>query len=217
MTELILRKIDHRGAPRIALYFARDASLLRALRQKLDLRFSRTWSCWYCDYLRANYRQLERFADQCHLVVEKEDGTRFQVQTAGADVKGRRDLLPIGLQQEAARPCLSASGGKQTVHKSPDQGKTAQTVAWKLLPPVGKYWVLQVPYREKLVRELKQIKGVGPKLEKLLHSMGFYHFDQIAAWTEDEVAWVDENLPGFKGRVSRDDWVAQAKTLASEG
>jgi len=65
--------------------------------------------------------------------------------------------------------------------------------------------------------DLKQIKGVGPKLEKLLHSMGFYHFDQIAAWTEDEVAWVDENLTGFKGRVSRDDWVAQAKTLASEG
>jgi len=62
--------------------------------------------------------------------------------------------------------------------------------------------------------DLKQIKGVGPKLEKLLHSMGFYHFDQIAAWTEDEVAWVDENLTGFKGRVSRDDWVSQAKTLA---
>jgi len=64
--------------------------------------------------------------------------------------------------------------------------------------------------------DLKQIKGVGPKLEDLLHSKGFYHFDQIADWTDDEVAWVDENLVGFKGRVSRDDWVAQAKTLAAE-
>jgi NADH-quinone oxidoreductase subunit E len=61
--------------------------------------------------------------------------------------------------------------------------------------------------------DLKQIKGVGPKLEELLHSMGFYHYDQIAAWTADEVAWVDENLEGFKGRVSRDDWVGQAKSL----
>lgn len=64
---------------------------------------------------------------------------------------------------------------------------------------------------------LKEIKGVGPKLEKLLHSMGFYHFDQIANWTADEVAWVDANLQGFKGRVSRDNWIDQAKTLASGG
>jgi predicted flap endonuclease-1-like 5' DNA nuclease len=65
--------------------------------------------------------------------------------------------------------------------------------------------------------DLKQIRGVGPKLEELLHSMGFYHFDQIAAWTDREVAWVDQNLEGFKGRVTRDNWVEQARTLASGG
>ncbi len=63
--------------------------------------------------------------------------------------------------------------------------------------------------------DLKMIKGVGPKLEQLLNELGFYHFDQIANWTADEVAWVDANLKGFKGRVSRDNWVEQAKTLAS--
>jgi NADH-quinone oxidoreductase subunit E len=65
--------------------------------------------------------------------------------------------------------------------------------------------------------DLKQIKGVGPKLEALLHAMGFFHFDQIAKWTGAEVAWVDENLEGFKGRVSRDNWVDQAKVLAAGG
>ncbi len=65
--------------------------------------------------------------------------------------------------------------------------------------------------------DLKMIKGVGPKLEQLLHSMGVYHFDQIAAWDADEVAWVDRNLEGFKGRVSRDAWVDQARTLAEGG
>ncbi|MEO1140055.1 MAG: endonuclease [Pseudomonadota bacterium] len=64
---------------------------------------------------------------------------------------------------------------------------------------------------------LKEIKGVGPKLEQLLNSMGFYHFDQIAAWSADEVAWVDANLQGFKGRVSRDNWIEQAKILAAGG
>ena len=65
--------------------------------------------------------------------------------------------------------------------------------------------------------DLKQIKGVGPKMEGMLHDMGFYHFDQVAAWTGQEVAWVDANLKGFKGRVSRDNWVDQAKTLAAGG
>lgn len=65
--------------------------------------------------------------------------------------------------------------------------------------------------------DLKQIKGVGPKLEKLCNSMGFYHFDQIASWTDQEVAWVDANLEGFKGRVSRDRWVEQASVLAAGG
>ena len=63
--------------------------------------------------------------------------------------------------------------------------------------------------------DLKLIKGVGPKLEKLLHSLGFFHFDQIANWTAEEIAWVDGNLAGFKGRVTRDDWIVQAKVLAN--
>ncbi|MCU0829349.1 MAG: NADH-quinone oxidoreductase subunit E [Tabrizicola sp.] len=65
--------------------------------------------------------------------------------------------------------------------------------------------------------DLKLILGIGPKLEALCHRLGFFHFDQIAAWTPAEVAWVDENLEGFKGRVTRDKWVVQAKILASGG
>ena len=71
--------------------------------------------------------------------------------------------------------------------------------------------------REGGADDLKRIKGIGPKLEKLCNSLGFYHFDQIAAWTADEVAWVDQNLEGFKGRVTRDNWVEQARLLASGG
>ena len=63
---------------------------------------------------------------------------------------------------------------------------------------------------------LKLLKGVGPKLEQTLNELGFYHFDQIAAWTEAEVAWVDTRLK-FKGRIQRDGWIEQAKILASGG
>ncbi len=65
--------------------------------------------------------------------------------------------------------------------------------------------------------DLKLILGIGPRLEALCNSLGFYHFDQIANWTEGEIAWVDANLEGFKGRVTRDRWVAQAKILAAGG
>lgn len=65
--------------------------------------------------------------------------------------------------------------------------------------------------------DLKRIKGIGPGLEKQLHDMGIFHFDQIAAWTSAEIAWVDDNLIRFKGRASRDDWSGQAKTLAEGG
>jgi NADH-quinone oxidoreductase subunit E len=62
--------------------------------------------------------------------------------------------------------------------------------------------------------DLKLISGVGPKLEGVLNDLGFYHFDQIAAWTADEIAWVDSRLK-FKGRIVRDDWMAQAAKLAT--
>jgi NADH-quinone oxidoreductase subunit E len=69
--------------------------------------------------------------------------------------------------------------------------------------------------REGGADDLKLIKGVGPKLEGVLNGIGIYHFDQIAGWSADHVAWADQNLVGFKGRVSRDAWVEQARALAS--
>ncbi|MCV2890188.1 NADH-quinone oxidoreductase subunit NuoE [Ruegeria aquimaris] len=68
--------------------------------------------------------------------------------------------------------------------------------------------------REGGADDLKLLKGVGPKLEGVLNELGFYHFDQIAAWTPAQVAWVDERLK-FKGRIERDGWIEQARQLAA--
>ncbi|MEM7547218.1 MAG: NADH-quinone oxidoreductase subunit NuoE [Pseudomonadota bacterium] len=62
--------------------------------------------------------------------------------------------------------------------------------------------------------DLKRIKGVGPKLEQTLNELGVWHFDQIAAWTPAEIAWVDTRLK-FKGRIERDGWIDQAKEFAT--
>lgn len=71
--------------------------------------------------------------------------------------------------------------------------------------------------RDDVADDLKQIKGIGPKMEKICNALGLYHFDQIAAWTPDEEAWVNANLEGFKGRMIRDQWTVQAKLLAAGG
>ena len=61
--------------------------------------------------------------------------------------------------------------------------------------------------------DLKKLKGVGAKLEKILNGIGIFHYDQISRWTSAELAWVDENIPGFKGAASRYQWVEQAKKM----
>ena len=62
--------------------------------------------------------------------------------------------------------------------------------------------------------DLKEIAGVGPKIEQKLNSLGVFHFDQIAAWTQDEIDWVNKEI-SFKGRIEREKWVEQARALAA--
>lgn len=60
--------------------------------------------------------------------------------------------------------------------------------------------------------DLKQISGVGPKLEGLLKDMGVTGMAHVAAWTDKDIARFDKDL-GLNGRIKRDDWVGQAKAL----
>ncbi len=62
------------------------------------------------------------------------------------------------------------------------------------------------------IDDLKLIKGIGPKLENVLHDLGIFHFRQIANWNEDEVDWVNDHLV-FSGRIEREKWIEQAKKL----
>ncbi len=122
------------------------------------------------------------------------DGTGVTVQEAQAESKGK----PVSdgnstLATPAATPEAKApteAGVKPAALTAPKGGKAD---------------------------DLKLIVGIGPRLEVLCHSLGFYHFEQIAGWSAAEIAWVDNNLEGFKGRVTRDRWVAQARVLAAGG
>lgn len=80
----------------------------------------------------------------------------------------------------------------------------------------GKPKGLKAPRKGK-ADDLKLIEGIGPKMEERLNDWGVFHYDQIAAWGAEEVAFADNNVPRFKGRCTRDKWVAQAKIIVEEG
>ncbi len=62
--------------------------------------------------------------------------------------------------------------------------------------------------------DLQRINGIGKKLELKLNDLGVYHYDQIADWDRENVAWVGDHL-SFKGRIDREEWIPQAKQLAA--
>jgi len=63
--------------------------------------------------------------------------------------------------------------------------------------------------------DLSRIKGIGPKLQALLPTLGITTFAQIATMTEADIAELDGKLGAFAGRPARDNWVEQAKYLAA--
>jgi predicted flap endonuclease-1-like 5' DNA nuclease len=108
------------------------------------------------------------------------------------------------------------SGGRASTETD-----TASTVA--TMPPVpgeagipGQRPAGLVAAREAGPDDLKLIRGIGRQNEDRLQALGIWHFAQIAAWTPANVEWVGSYL-AFPGRIEREDWVGQAKTLAEGG
>ena len=116
------------------------------------------------------------------------------VASSAADTaKGAAGAATKTAKGAAGKASAAASGAKKKVTNAAGKPKIAAAV--------GK------------PDDLTKIKGVGPKLNELCHSLGVKRFDQIAKWTKADVAEVDQYLK-IKGRIDRDKWVAQATLLA---
>jgi predicted flap endonuclease-1-like 5' DNA nuclease len=61
--------------------------------------------------------------------------------------------------------------------------------------------------------DLKQIKGVGPAIEKTLNELGIFRLSQIAEMSEYDIDRVAKRLKGFRSRIYREDWIGQARDL----
>jgi NADH-quinone oxidoreductase subunit E len=107
-----------------------------------------------------------------------------------------------------AKPVPTAAEKPATAKAKTARGKVAvaetKPVEPKARPAAAK--------RGKAGADLKQISGIGPKLEGLLNGMGVKSVKDIAGWTEEDVVHFDREL-GLDGRIAKDNWIAQAKTL----
>jgi large subunit ribosomal protein L19 len=63
--------------------------------------------------------------------------------------------------------------------------------------------------------DLARIKGLDAALAARLHGLGVIKFDQIANFSDDDIANVDEAL-ALDGRIEKEDWVRQAQEFGAE-
>ncbi|MEM7721385.1 MAG: 50S ribosomal protein L21 [Pseudomonadota bacterium] len=120
------------------------------------------------------------------------------------------DILASGADKSGVMAAVGAGSVKTTAEAAPTPApkKAAKPKADK---PKAEKAAAAAPAAG--ADDLKQLSGVGPALEKKLLEAGVTSFAQIAAWTPEDVAAMDEKL-SFKGRIEREGWIEQAKKLA---
>ncbi len=131
------------------------------------------------------------------------------------------DILEKGADKSGVMAAVSGAGMVATPAAKPAAKKAAPKKEAKAEPPKAEKPKAEKPKAEKKAApaksegadDLKKLSGVGPALEKKLHEAGVTTFAQIAAWTDADVAAMDEKL-SFKGRIEREGWIDQAKELA---
>ncbi|MBY6082700.1 NADH-quinone oxidoreductase subunit E [Ruegeria arenilitoris] len=163
---------------------------------------------------KAKHNASVQLATELGDTVKRIDGTEVPILTpwlgkdgkaAGAKAAPKPPKVP-----EQGKPAARQAAPKKSAKAEPSspEGAAAKPEATEAQPETLS------GAREGKPDDLKLLKGVGPKLEQTLNELGFYHFDQIAAWMPEHVAWVDSRLK-FKGRIERDGWIEQAAKLAA--
>ena len=174
---------------------------------------------------KTQYNASVQAADDIGDTIKRIDGTEVPLLApwqgkgaASAPAKPSKAKAKAAEPKPAARAKADATGALKQEAVATSKAKPAPAKAETAASEgAGKKPKTMKAPRKAGADDLKMIKGVGPKMEQLLNSLGFFHFDQVSKWTAEEVSWVDQNLEGFKGRVSRDNWVEQADVLASGG
>jgi predicted flap endonuclease-1-like 5' DNA nuclease len=158
-------------------------------------------------------------------VVDQNATTKTDVLSEGAErAKRNQTLIDAPLAPAVSQGPLSAAANTQGVAAAP-LGTDAEAGPQLTAAPVPTPTPTPTPTQAAASPlplsafdgsdELARIKGVGPKLVTLLGELGVTTYAQIATWSDADVTRIDAQLGRFKGRITRDQWVEQAKLLAA--
>ncbi|HKK82267.1 MAG TPA: tyrosine-type recombinase/integrase [Prolixibacteraceae bacterium] len=194
---LTLKKIKHRGAFRIGVFFPFDRNINDKLK-KLGATYSRTNRCWYFDYSPEEYKLIkENFND-----IEIDSPQTKKNATQPAAGSKSRDLPHIDASSEtkkedtASKLSAPAPHPGEQKHKA-DNRSLAQKLKLQRSDNIGKYWVVGMRYHHRISKELMKVKGVywnshekaylmlrlekvKAKVEHILESPGFLPEDFIS-------------------------------------
>ena len=131
-------------------------------------------------------------------------GIMCRGETAGTSDSGQMAMGSNTTASATAAP-VAAAASVTTADTSATTADSAPNITDDMRPAI-----LAAPNGE--ADDLKRIKGVGPVIEETLNELGIYHFQQVADFSTDNVAWVD-NYISFPGRIEREGWVSQAVDL----
>ena len=169
---------------------------------------------WVDDHLKFNGRiDREEWINQSRLLSEGSEADFTRLYGSGGestkDAGLRTDRGPQEKLQTAAPAAalVSANVAAEKAKKAATAEDEKAAADGKMAKPKG-----IANARGGKADDLQRINGIGPKNESILHSLGFFHFDQIAAWTATEVNWVDNHLK-FNGRIRREEWIRQGRLL----
>ena len=123
------------------------------------------------------------------------------------------DILASGADKSGVKAAVGAGSVGAVAVAASEAKKPAKKAEKAEAKPAKKTEAKPAAKAEAGTDDLKKLSGVGPALEKKLHEAGVTSFAQIAAWTDADVAAMDEQL-SFKGRIEREGWIDQAKELA---
>lgn len=145
--------------------------------------------------------------------IEREEWVPQAKVLAKGSAKKKPATASVAPAKKAAAPKASA---KAAAAKAPAKTTTAKKAVAK--KPAAKKAAPKkaAPKAPAKPDDLKLIKGVGKLIETKLAKEGITQYSQIAAWKKADITDFDEKL-SFKGRIERDDWIAQAKILAKGG
>lgn len=173
---------------------SRRGTRLQELEQVLGLREARILD------LEPLVDQVRERTDQIDLLRREHDAERLRLESALVALREQRDRQVSILEARVAQLERAAAEDANALELQRLRRRVAELEQRPRATP----------------DDLRAIRGVGPAIERRLHALGVREYRQIAAWTVEDVQRMNATLQEYPGRILREDWVSQARSLHAQ-